>query len=153
MSISETVGDRSVPTSVEQWARNAWWREPMRVALVMSSRAIMTEPTSPGARRTSPEKARSFTVAKTSIACGADFSEHAAQAVEVPAALARRLNELLVLAQAEDKDSRAALGNDFYQRHGLGRIGHHSVSRAVLKCAPMSVACISMGAGEEAAES
>jgi nucleotide-binding universal stress UspA family protein len=47
--------------------------------------------------------------------CGTDFSLQAAQAVEAAAALAKRLDEPLVLVHAIDKDSRAALPADVRQ--------------------------------------
>jgi nucleotide-binding universal stress UspA family protein len=46
--------------------------------------------------------------------CGTDFSEQAAQAVEAAAALAKRLDEPLVLVHAVDKESRAALPDDLH---------------------------------------
>ena len=39
-----------------------------------------------------------------------------------------------------------------HQRHGLGRIGHLSVSRGVLHHAPMCVACVPVSAAPVAAE-
>ena len=80
--------------------------------LAMSPFAIMTQPTPTGARRTSPQKAALLVSAKASIVCGTDFSQHAAQAVEVAAALATRLDEPLVLVHAVDKESRATLPAD-----------------------------------------
>ena len=80
--------------------------------LAMSPPAIMTQPTSTGARRTSPRKAAPLVATKTSIVCGTDFSEQAAQAVETAAALAKRLDEPLVLVHAMDKESRTALPAD-----------------------------------------
>lgn len=72
----------------------------------------MTEPTSARARRTALRKAAPLAIAKSSIVCGTDFSEQAAQAVEVAASLAKRLNEPVVLVHAVDKDSRTALPAD-----------------------------------------
>ena len=83
----------------------------------MSPSAIMTEPTPAGVQRTSPRRATPLVVTKTSIVCGTDFSDYAAQAVEVAAALATRLDEPLVLVHAVDKASRTALPADL--RHSL----------------------------------
>ncbi len=72
----------------------------------------MTKPTSPDGRRASPRKAAPIAATKTSIVCGTDFSEQAAQAVEAAAALAKRLNEPLVLVHAVDAESRQSLPTD-----------------------------------------
>ncbi len=72
----------------------------------------MTEPTPAGARHASSQNTAPLVVTKTSIVCGTDFSEQAAQAVEVAAALATRLDEPLVLVHAVDKESRTALPTD-----------------------------------------
>ena len=72
----------------------------------------MTEPTPAGARHPSPRRAVLLVATKTSIVCGTDFSEQAAQAVEAAAALAKPLDEPLVLAHAVDKESRTALSAD-----------------------------------------
>jgi len=78
----------------------------------MSPPAIMTKPTPPGARRTALRNPARLTATKTTIVCGTDFSQQAAQAVEAAAALAKKLNEPLVLVHAVDKESRTALPAD-----------------------------------------
>src|SRR5215207_8213054 len=75
----------------------------------MSPPTIMTKPTPARVRRASPQNAAPLAVTKTSIVCGTDFSQQAAQAVEVAAALAKRLDEPLVLVHAVDKESRTEL--------------------------------------------
>lgn len=72
----------------------------------------MTKPTPAGAQRPSPRKAAPFVVTKTTIVCGTDFSEQAAQAVEAAAALATRLDEPLVLVHAVDEESLTTLPAD-----------------------------------------
>jgi nucleotide-binding universal stress UspA family protein len=80
----------------------------------MSPPLIMTKPTASKARRAAPKSAAPIAVTKTSIVCGTDFSEHAAQAVEAAAALAKRLGEPLVLVHAVDKEARTALPADLH---------------------------------------
>lgn len=75
----------------------------------MSPSATMTEQTPTGGRCASPRNAAPLIATKTSIVCGTDFSQHAAQAVEAAAALARRLDEPLVLVHAVERESRTAL--------------------------------------------
>lgn len=58
--------------------------------------------------------APALAAAKTSIVCGTDFSQHAAQAVEAAAALAKRLDEPLVLVHAVDKEARTNLPTDLH---------------------------------------
>jgi nucleotide-binding universal stress UspA family protein len=50
----------------------------------------------------------------SSIVCGTDFSQQAAQAVEAAAALAQRLGEPLVLVHAADPESREKLPADLH---------------------------------------
>ena len=52
---------------------------------------------------------RTLAVAKATIVCGTDFSQQAIHAVETAAALARRLDEPLVLVHAVDSGSRELL--------------------------------------------
>jgi len=78
----------------------------------MSPSATMTQRTTSRARRASPRNTAPLAATKTSIVCGTDFSQQAAQAVDAAAALARRLDEPLVLVHAVDKESRAALPAD-----------------------------------------
>ncbi len=67
----------------------------------------MNEPTPAGPQGTAP-----LAATKTTIVCGTDFSQQAEQAVEAAAALARRLNEPLVLVHAVDNESRQTLPTD-----------------------------------------
>ncbi len=80
--------------------------------LVVSLVAIMTKDTSIGAPRAALPVAAPLALVGARIVCGTDFSEHAAQAIEVAAAVAKRLGEPLVLVHAVDKESREPLPGD-----------------------------------------
>ena len=69
----------------------------------------MTKPTSRDSPCAQSVGTGSLAVCKATIVTGTDFSEQAIHAVEAAAALARRLDESLVLVHAVDTDSRESL--------------------------------------------
>lgn len=78
----------------------------------MNSSATMTQPTAPGPRFTSAPDSTQIAVTPTSIVCGTDFSKQASYAIEVGAALAKRIDEPVVLVHAIDEESRTTLPGD-----------------------------------------
>jgi nucleotide-binding universal stress UspA family protein len=60
-------------------------------------------------------KERALAVTEASIVCGTDFSERAAEAMQVAAALATRLEERLVVAHAINWRTRAPLPEDLHE--------------------------------------
>jgi nucleotide-binding universal stress UspA family protein len=69
----------------------------------------MSKPVSRNPPHAQRASARSLAVAKATIVCGTDFSQQAIHAVETAAALARRLDEALLLVHAVDTDSHEFL--------------------------------------------
>lgn len=72
----------------------------------------MIEPTPTGARDALLPNATPIAATAMSIVCGTDFSKQAGEAVEVAGALAKRLDERLVLVHAVDEEPRTTLPND-----------------------------------------
>ena len=72
----------------------------------------MPKPTSRNLPRAQPAVRGGLTVTKATVVCGTDFSEQTMHAVEAAAALARRLDEPLVLVHAVDNESRESLPAD-----------------------------------------
>lgn len=75
----------------------------------MSPSATMNEPTRTPPPRALQPTAVPIIATKASILCGTDFSQNARQAVEAGAALAKRLDEPLVLVHALDDEARTTL--------------------------------------------
>ena len=69
----------------------------------------MSNPASRNPPRARRADGRTLVVTKATIVCGTDFSQQAVHAVEAAAALARRLDEPLVLVHAVNKESRELL--------------------------------------------
>lgn len=72
----------------------------------------MPEPTPTNGQRAWPLQAIAPVARSKSIVCGTDFSKQAREAVEVAGALAKRLDERLVLVHAVDEAPRTTLPTD-----------------------------------------
>ena len=78
----------------------------------MSLATIMTKPTPIDATRASSPHRFTPEPTESTIVCGTDFSQHSTMAVDVAAALAKRLHERLVLVHALDSEAREPLPAD-----------------------------------------